>query len=91
LKNVLIYLFRAWERNRPAIVAEGMASLILLAGAYPVIQTWSALGLAVLVLVAQASSTAFLLVWFMRYTKIGIRRLAGNWRDTATCLRRPRR
>ena len=91
LKNVLIYLFRAWEINRPAIVAEGMASLILVAGAYPVIQTWSAIGMAVLVLVAQASSTAFLLVWFMRYTKIGMRHLAGNWRDAWTCRRRPRR
>lgn len=91
LKNVLIYLFRAWEVNRPAIVSEGLASLILLAGAYPVVRTWSALGLAALVLVAQASSTAFLLLWFMKYTKIGMRQLVGNWRDAGVRFRRPRR
>lgn len=91
LKNVLIYLLRAWEINRPAIVAEGLASLILLAGAYQVVRTWSALGLAVLVLVAQASSTAFLLFWFVKHTKIGMRQLAGIWRDAGIRPRGPRR
>lgn len=90
LKNVLIYLFRAWEINRPAIVAEGLGSLILAAGAYPVVRTWAALGLAVLVLAAQASSAAFLLVWFMRYTKIDMRQLASHWRSAGIRRRRSR-
>lgn len=78
LKNVLIYLFRAWEINRPAIAADGLASLMLLAGAYPVVRTWSALGMAILVLVAQGTSTAFLLWRFMKYARISIRQLARN-------------
>lgn len=85
LKNVLIYLYRAWGINKPAILAEGLASLILFAGAYPVIRTWGAFGLTALVVVAHASGAMLLLASFMRHTKASMRQLVGNRRNSAMC------
>jgi len=90
VKNAVIYLLRAWEINRPAIAAEGLASLILLAGAYPVVRAWDAFGLAVLVLIAQALSTALLGGWFVKYTKVSVRQLVGNWSAAGHGRRRQR-
>jgi O-antigen/teichoic acid export membrane protein len=75
LKSALIYLFRAWAVNKPGIAAEGLASVVMLVGAYPVLGQWGPLGLAMLVLVAHGLGVLLLLAWFMRHTKFGVKQL----------------
>ncbi|MBK9595495.1 MAG: hypothetical protein IPO57_09115 [Rhodocyclales bacterium] len=78
VKNVLIYLFRAWAVNKPGILGEGLASLILVAGAYPVLQAWGTLGLCVLFLAAHALGALYLLFCFMKRSQLTSRHLMGK-------------
>lgn len=77
LKNVFIYLFRAWAKNKPGILGEGLASLILVIGAYPVLQIWGVMGLSFLMLLAHALGALVLLFFLLKTTGLSARRVFG--------------
>lgn len=63
-KNVLIYLFRAWEKNRPGLLGESVVSLILVGGAYPALQILGVMGLTLLMVLAHIFGTIVLVIFF---------------------------
>ncbi len=77
LKNVFIYLLRAWAKNKPGSFGEGLASLILIAGAYPSLHIWGVMGLSLLMVLAHAIGAVFLLSVFLKTTGLSIRRAFG--------------
>ena len=77
LKNVFIYLLRAWERNKPGFLSEGIASVILVTGAYPALQIWGVMGLSVVMVLAHALGTLSLLYFFLKTTGLSAHQLFG--------------
>jgi len=77
LKNVFIYLFRAWAKNKPGIMGEGITSLILVLGAYPALQSGGVMGLTFLMLFAHALGAMLLLSFLVETTGLSVRRVFG--------------
>jgi len=77
VKNVFIYLFRAWAKNKPGSLGEGLVSLILIAGAYPSLHIWGVMGLSLLMLLAHALGALFLLFFLLKTTGLSMRRVFG--------------
>ncbi len=69
-KQALVYLLRAWGANRPAILGEGVTTLILIIGAYFAVRLGGTMGLCVLVVFAQAAGAVLVSFHFLR--KIGL-------------------
>lgn len=77
IKNAIIYLLRAWANNKPGVWAEGLAALILVAGAYPALQSGGVKGLVLLMLLAHAFGATLLLKSLAETTDLSVRRLLG--------------
>ena len=82
LKNVFIYLLRAWEKNKPGFLGEGIASVILVTGAYPALQIWGVMGLSVVMVLAHALGTLYLLYFLLKITGLSAHQLFGFARRT---------
>lgn len=82
LKKVFIYLLRAWGKNKPGVHSEGIASLTLVAGAYPALQIWGVMGLSGLMVLAHALGALSLLYFLLNITGLRAHQLFGISRKT---------
>lgn len=75
LKNVLIYLFRAWSKNKPGLIGEGLTSIILILGAYPALARGDIMGLILLMLFSHCLGALLLLFFLGKITNLSAYRL----------------
>lgn len=75
IKKALVYLLRAWKKNRPAVYGESLTALVLVSGANLSIQNWGTTGLCTLVVLSHATGTLLISYFFLKETNLSIKQL----------------